>query len=166
MDSVDAANHYAAPADPPRAETVFRVQVAYEKLIEAPWLIQETNPPVVLFLAARGDVVSDGFNLLRPRSDLSYRDAGAFDSFAQRAHVVVEYPTDALPVDDYLGLEIQFDSLGDELDEYPFTEAQEKRLLVLVGYEIKSAWSAQWIHPSSVCKALKMGARRAVLTPS
>ncbi len=54
------------------------------------------------------------------------RDVGTFDDFAQRAHVVTEYPASTLLIDDYLGLEIQFDSLDNELDEYPFTEAQQK----------------------------------------
>ncbi|HXJ71804.1 MAG TPA: hypothetical protein VNM37_03085 [Candidatus Dormibacteraeota bacterium] len=43
---------------------------------------------------------------------------------------MTEYPAATLLIDDYLGLEIQFDSLDNELDEYPFTEAQQNRLLV------------------------------------
>lgn len=138
------ANHYAAGADSPQPENVFEVQeLAYEQLIEAPWALKETSTPSILFLAARGDVVSNGLNLWKQRSDLSYTDVGSFDSFAQRAHVVTDYPADTLLVDDCLGLEIQFDSLDDELDEYPFTEAQANRLLVMVGDEIMSAWGAQ-----------------------
>jgi len=73
------------------------------------------------------------------------RVAVGWDRFEQRAHVVAEYPADTLLIDDYLGLEMQFDSLDDELDEFPFTEAQENRLLVFIGDEIMSAWNAQLI---------------------
>jgi hypothetical protein len=140
------ADHYAAGADTPQVENVFEVQeLAYEKLVEAPWAIKETSTPIILFLAARGDVVSNGFNLWKQRTDLSYRDVGTFDAFAQRAHVVTEYPADTLLIDDTLGLEIQFDSVDDDLDEYPFTEAQENRLLIFVGDEIMSVWNAQLI---------------------
>ncbi len=140
------ADHYAAGADTPPADNVFEVQeVDYEKLIEAPWAIKETSTPFILFLAARGDVVSNGFNLWKQRTDLSYRDAGTFDNFAQRAHVVTEYPASTLLIDDYLGMDIQFDSLDNELDEYPFTEAQQNRLLVFVGDEILSVWNVQLI---------------------
>jgi hypothetical protein len=56
---------------------VFEVQaLAYEKFIEAPWGFKETSTPQVVFLAARGDLVSNGFNLWKQRSDLSYRDVG------------------------------------------------------------------------------------------
>jgi len=140
------ADHYTAEADTPEVEDVFEVQeLAYQKLIEAPWAIKETSTPIILFLAARGDVVSNGFNLWKQRSDLSFRDVGSSDNFAQRAHVVTEYPLDTLLIDDYLGLEIQFDSLDNELDGYPFSEAQENRLLVFVGDEILSVWNAQLI---------------------
>jgi hypothetical protein len=98
-----------------------------------------------MFLAARGDVVSNGFNLWKQRSSLSYRDAGTYDTFAQRGHVVMAYPEDTLLIDDTLGIEIQFDSLDDELDEVSFTEAQENRLLAFVGGEIVSVWNAQLI---------------------
>ena len=109
------ANHYAAAADPPQTENVFEVQaLAYEQLLEAPWAIKETGTPVVLFLAARGNAVGNGFNVWKLRSDLSYRDVGTFDTFAQRAHVVTEYPADTLLIDDCRGLEIQFDSVDDE----------------------------------------------------
>jgi hypothetical protein len=140
------AAHYAAPADAPPVENVFEVQaLAHESLIEAPWGIAETTTPFILFLAARGDVVSNGFNLWKQRSNLSYANVGSFDSFAQRAHIVAEYPASTLLIDDYLGLEIQFDSLDDELDEFTFTDAQENRLLVFVGGEILSCWNAQLI---------------------
>ena len=89
--------------------------------------------------------MSNGFNLWKQRTDLSYRDVGAFDSFTQRAHVVTEYPAGTLLIDDYLGLEIQFDCLDDDLDEFSFTEAQENRLLVFAGDEILSVWGAQLI---------------------
>jgi hypothetical protein len=76
-------DHYAAGADDAPAENVFEVQaLGYEKLIEAPWGFEETSTPQVVFLAARGDLVSNGFNLWKQRSDLSYRDVGAFDDFA------------------------------------------------------------------------------------
>jgi hypothetical protein len=107
--------------------------------------LKETSTPFIVFLAARGDAVSNGFNLWKQRTDLSYRDVGAFDSFAQRAHVVTEYPAGTLLIDDYLGLEIQFDCLDDDLDEFSFTEAQENRLLVFAGDEILSVWGAQLI---------------------
>ena len=49
---------------------------------------------------ARGrDRVSNGFNLWKQRTDLSYRDVGSFDSFAQRAHVVTEYPAGTLLIE-------------------------------------------------------------------
>ena len=139
-------DHYAAGADAPQAENVFEIQeVDYEKLIEAPWGIRETRKPFIIFLTSRGDVVSNGFNVWKQRSDLSYRDVGTYDSFAQRAHVVTEYPASTLLIDDYLGLEIEFDSLDNELDEYTFLEAQENRLLVFAGDEILSVWGAQLI---------------------
>ena len=139
-------DHYAAGADDAPAENVFEVQaLGYEKLIEAPWGFKETSTPQVVFLAARGDLVSNGFNLWKQRSDLSYRDVGAFDNFAQRGHVVTEYPADTLLIDDYLGIEIQFDSLDNDLDEITFLEAQQNRLLVFVGNEILSAWNPQLI---------------------
>ncbi|MCL4179860.1 MAG: hypothetical protein KJ072_19205 [Verrucomicrobia bacterium] len=139
-------DHYAAGADDTPAENVFEVQaLEYEKLVEAPWGFKETSTPQVVFLAARGDLVSNGFNLWKQRSDLSYRDVGAFDSFAQRGHVVTEYPAVTLLIDDYLGIEIQFDSLDNDLDEITFLEAQQNRLLVLVGNEILSAWGPQLI---------------------
>jgi hypothetical protein len=109
--------------------------------------LKETSTPFIVFLAARGDVVSNGFKLWKQRTDLSYRDVGAFDSFAQRAHVVAEYPAGTLLIDDCLGLEIQFHCLDDELDEFSFTEAQENRLLVFAGDEILSVWGAQLIAP-------------------
>jgi hypothetical protein len=56
-----------------------------------------------------------------------------------------EYPANTLLVDDTLGIEIQFDSLDNELDEVSFTEAQENRLLAFVGGEIMSVWNAQLI---------------------
>jgi len=138
------ADHYAAGADTPAVENVFEVQALdYQKLIEAPWNLKESSTPFVIFLASRGDVVSNGFVLWRQRSNLSYGNVGSYDSFAQRAHVVTEYPAGTLLIDDYLGLEIQFDSLDDELDEYTFTDAQENRLLVFVGDEILSVWGAE-----------------------
>jgi hypothetical protein len=48
-------------------------------------------------------------------------------------HVVAEYPADTLLIDDYLGIEIQFDSLDNDLDEITFLEAQQNRLLVSSG---------------------------------
>ncbi|MCL4181222.1 MAG: hypothetical protein KJ072_26195 [Verrucomicrobia bacterium] len=140
------SDHYAAGADDVPAENVFEVQaLGYEKLIEAPWGLKETSTPQIVFLAARGDLVSNGFNLWKQRSDLSYRDVGAFDNFAQRGHVVAEYPAGTLLIDDYLGIEIQFDSLDNDLDEITFLEAQQNRLLVFVGGEILSGWGAQLI---------------------
>jgi len=76
---------------------------------------------------------------------VAYRDVGAFDSFAQRAHSVAAYPAGTLPIDDYLGLEVQFDCLDNELDEFRITEAQENRLLVFAGDEIMSVWGTQLI---------------------
>lgn len=138
------AGHYTAETDAPEAEDVYEVQeLAYQKLIEAPWAIKETSTPIILFLAARGDVVSNGCNVWKQRSDLSFRDVGSFDNFAQRAHVVTDYPADTLLIDDYRRLEIQLDSLDNELDEYSFSEAQENRVLVFVGGEIMSVWNAQ-----------------------
>jgi hypothetical protein len=140
------ADHYAAGADDVPAENVFEVQaLGYEKLVEAPWGFKETSTPQVVFLAARGDLVSNGFNLWKQRSDLSYRDVGAFDNFAQRGHVVAEYPAGTLLIDDYLGIEIQFDSLDNDLDEITFLEAQQNRLLLFVGNEILSAWEPQLV---------------------
>ena len=139
-------DHYAAGADDVPAENVFEVQaLGYEKLIEAPWGFKETSTPQIVFLAARGDLVSNGFNLWKQRSDLSYRDIGAFDNFAQRGQVVSEYPADTLLIDDYLGIEVQFDSLDNDLDEITFLEAQQNRLLIFVGNEILSAWEPQLI---------------------
>jgi hypothetical protein len=68
-----------------------------------------------------------------------------FERFAQRGHVVAEYPADTLLIDDSLGIEIQFDSLDNDLDEYTFLEAQENRLLLFVGNEILSCWNTQLI---------------------
>jgi hypothetical protein len=125
---------------------VFEVQaLAFEQLVEAPWGFKETSTPQVVFLAARGDLVSNGFNLWKQRSDLSFRDVGAFDNFAQRGHVITEYPADTLLIDDYVGIEIQFDSLDNDLDEITFLEAQQDRLLVFVGNEILSAWEPQLV---------------------
>jgi hypothetical protein len=57
-------DHYAAGADDVPPENVFEVQaLSYEKLVEAPWGFKETSTPQVVFLAARGDLVSNGFNL-------------------------------------------------------------------------------------------------------
>jgi hypothetical protein len=139
-------DHYAAVADVPPTENVFEVQaLAFQKVMEAPWGFKETAAPHVLFLAARGDQVSNGFNVWKQRSDLSYRQVADFESFAQRGHVVSEYPADTLLIDDHLGIEIQFDSLDNDLDEYTFLEAQENRLLLFVGDEILSCWNAQLI---------------------
>ena len=53
------ANHYAAGADTPPAQNVFEVpDLAYSKLVEAPWGFKETRSPFIVFLSARGDVVS------------------------------------------------------------------------------------------------------------
>ncbi|MCL4180630.1 MAG: hypothetical protein KJ072_23145 [Verrucomicrobia bacterium] len=140
------ADHYAAGADDAPEENVFEVQaLGYEKLIEAPWEFKETSTPQIVFLASRGDLVSNGFNLWKQRSDLSYRDVGAFDNFAQRGQVVADYPAGTLLIDDYLGIEIQFDSLDNDLDEITFLEAQQNRLLVFVGNEILSAWNPQLV---------------------
>jgi hypothetical protein len=79
------------------------------------------------------------------RSDSSYKLAKTFDTFAQRAHVVTEYPADTLLIDDHLGIEIQFDSLDNELDEVTFDEAQGNHLLLFVGDEILSCWDVQLI---------------------
>jgi hypothetical protein len=99
-------DHYAAVADIPPTENVFEVQaLAYERLIEAPWGLAETNTPRIVFLAARGDTVSNGFNVWKQRSDLSYRQVADFESFAQRGHVVAEYPADTLLIDDHLGID-------------------------------------------------------------
>jgi hypothetical protein len=139
-------DHYAAVADVPPSENVFEVQaLAFQKLIEAPWGFKETAAPHVLFLAARGDQVSNGFKLWYQRSDASYRQIATFEAFAQRAHVVIEYPADTLLIDDHLGIEIQFDSLDNDIDEITFLEAQENRLLLFVGNEILSCWNAQLI---------------------
>jgi hypothetical protein len=139
-------DHYAAVADVPPTENVFEVQaLAFQMVIEAPWGLTETSQPRIVFLAARGDTVSNGFNVWKQRSDLSYRQVADFESFAQRGHVVAEYPADTLLVDDALGIEIQFDSLDNDLDEYTFLEAQENRLLLFVGDEILSCWNVQLI---------------------
>ena len=139
-------DHYAAGADDAPAENVFEVQaLGYQKLVEAPWGFKETSTPQVILLAARGDLVSNGFNLWKQRSDLSFRDVGAFDNFALRGRVVAEYPVGTLMIDDYLGIEIQFDSLDNDLDEITFLEAQQNRLLVFVGNEILSTWNPQLI---------------------
>ena len=85
----------------------------------------------MVFLAARDDLVSNGFNLWKQRSDLSYQDAGAFDNFAQRGHVVAEFPAGTLLIDDYLGIEIQFDSLDNELDEITLQKRAYRPLALL-----------------------------------
>jgi hypothetical protein len=64
---------------------------------------------------------------------------------AMRGHLASGYSADTLLVDDHLGIEIQFNSLDNDLDEYTFLEAQENRLLVFVGNEILSCWNAQLI---------------------
>jgi hypothetical protein len=139
-------DHYAAGADDTPSENVFEVQeLAFQKLIEAPWGFKETAAPHVLFLAARGDQVSNGFRLWYQRSDSSYRQIASFDNFAQRACVVAEYPADTLLIDDNLGIEIQFDSLDNDIDEITFLEAQENHLLLFVGEEILSVWGAELI---------------------
>jgi hypothetical protein len=76
---------------------------------------------------------------------LSHRDVGAFDNFGQRGHAVTEYPADTLLIDDYLGIEVQFDSLDNDLDEITFLEAQQNRLMVFVGNEILRAWNPQLV---------------------
>ncbi len=140
------ADHYAAGADDVPVANVFEVQaLAYEKLIETPWGLKETSTPHVLFLAARGDLVSNGFNLWYAKSDASYRQIATFDTFAKRGHVVTAHPASTLLIDDTLGIEIQFDSLDHDLDEFTFLDAQENRLLVIVGDEILSVWGAQLI---------------------
>jgi hypothetical protein len=139
-------DHYAAVADVPPTENVFEVQaLAFQMVIEAPWGLTETSQPRIVFLAARGDTVSNGFNVWKQRSDLSYRQVADFESFAQRGHLVADYPADTLLVHDHLGIEIQFDSLDNDLDEYTFLEAQENRLLLFVGDEVLSCWNAQLI---------------------
>jgi hypothetical protein len=139
-------DHYAAVADVPPTETVFEVQaLAFQKLLEAPWGLAETNTPRIVFLAARGDTVSNGFNVWKQRGDLSYRQTGSADSFALRGHLVVDYPADTLLIDDQL--EIQFDSPDNDLDEYTFLEAQESQLLLFVGSEILSGWDPQLTGP-------------------
>ena len=63
--------------------------------------------------------------------------------------MLTEYPVDTLLIDDYLGIEIQFDSLDNDLDEITFLEAQQNRLLVFVGNEILSAWNPQLVDTGS-----------------
>jgi hypothetical protein len=66
------ADHYAAAPDPPPVQTVFEVQaLAFQKVIEAPWGLTETSQPRIVFLAARGDLLSNGFNIWKQRGDLS-----------------------------------------------------------------------------------------------
>jgi hypothetical protein len=59
--------------------------------------------------------------------------------------VVTEYPAGTLLIDDYLGIEIQFDSLDNDLNEITLLEAQQNRLLLFVGNEILSAWDPQLV---------------------
>jgi hypothetical protein len=55
--------------------------------------------------------------------------------------VVAEYPADTLLIDDHLGIEIQFDSLDNDLDESPSSRRRKNRLLLFVGDEILSCWN-------------------------
>jgi hypothetical protein len=59
--------------------------------------------------------------------------------------VVTGYPADTLLIDEYLAIEILFDSLDNDIDEITFLEAQENHLLLFVGEEILSVWDAELI---------------------
>jgi hypothetical protein len=55
------------------------------------------------------------------------------------------HTADTLLIDDHFGIEIQFHSLDNDIDEITFLEAQENHLLLFVGGEILSVWGAELI---------------------
>jgi hypothetical protein len=72
------ADHYTAAPDPPPVQIVFEVQgLAFQQVTEAPWGLTETSQPQIVFMAARGDLLTNGFNVWKQRSDLSCRQTQA-----------------------------------------------------------------------------------------
>jgi hypothetical protein len=81
--------HYVPADDAAPVQTVYAAQdLAYKTVIEAPFGLTLTQKPALIHLAARGDAVSNGFNLWRQESFGAYQNVGRREHFAAGQDIV------------------------------------------------------------------------------
>jgi hypothetical protein len=115
-------------------------------IVELPYALLADNQVRLGVLAARGDRLSTGMNLWVQQASGAYVNFGVTDNFAQRGHLVAEYPADTRLVDERVRLEIQFDSADKTLDdELALDDALDNTLLMFAGTEILSGFDVTLI---------------------
>jgi hypothetical protein len=140
------AEFYISAPDEVSDDLVYEtIPLAYQSILEVPYGLNAHHELYLLALPVRADPLSNGFKVWVQNTSGSYRELLAGQTFAQRAHVLMEYPADTLLIDEGVRLQIQFDSLDNTLDEFDLDDALHEELLLFMGGEILSAFNAELV---------------------
>jgi len=126
------------------AEDVVPGETSYEtspphdqRVIELPYAYKQSVDPWMLFLVARGDSLSNGFNAYRETSPSSFEQIGSSGVFALRGTLQAEFDESVLREDDNAELDVLFDSPDKTLESVAYeTALTSAPLRLFVGDEI------------------------------
>jgi hypothetical protein len=139
---------YLPEIDPPPDVPVFDPALNdFEQILEAPAGLPPDEFPGdrLIVLAARGNLITTGFNIWhrRPSTTFVYEDAA--QSFAVHGELDEEYTADTTVIDESVGLLLTLDSADLEFDNRELADALTNDVLLFVGNEILAPFNAELV---------------------
>lgn len=119
-------------------ETTYETAAPHDqRVIELPYAYKQSVDPWMLFLVARGDALSNGFNAYRETSLSSFEQIGSSGVFGLRGTLQTEFAESVLREDDNVELDVLFDSPDKTLESVAYeTALTSAPLRLFVGDEI------------------------------